>query len=417
MPLLAMFNGASVLAGGSNPHDIGAAVESDGEWTEYAGSPVVRKGAAGEWDDNHIKDPCVLYDGTKFVLYYAGSANGYPQYQIGRATSYEFNGPWTKDAGNPVLAQGGSFDSQALSFPAVLYEPEDTGREWKMWYAGSDNVTTSIIYAYSSDGISWTKYGIVLNAGAPGTWSSHGAVPGSIYKDGSTYYLFVGGMSFTGPVRHWTGGVYTFTDPEGVYTAEASNPTLMYEGISNDLTADTNTGSKVVTIGDTSTYVAGEPMSLWATNRDTHVSGIESIDSPTQLTLLLPAPSTFSVASSAKIRPMTINGVMPRTVVPYHDGYNPGYKMYMDCHQATIDLDPIDSQLREGCMEAVSSSLTGAWTILQYEGLLFPLAAPGTKWDAISAENPSVISSLAIGGGAGGQLRRRRGFEDTEYRR
>jgi len=69
---------------------------------------------------------------------------------------------------NPVIAcgTGVEWDEYIREIGNVLYEPTDTGYEYKIFYSGHNGAyvqdTVYIGYAYSSDGISWTKAGQVI---------------------------------------------------------------------------------------------------------------------------------------------------------------------------------------------------------------------------------------------------------------
>lgn len=386
----ALFNGGATGA----DYAIGAASSTDYgiTWTEYASNPVLSAGAGGAWDDGHVKDPCLLWDGSQYVMYYAGYDGA--SYQIGRATATSHNGSWTKDASNPVLAlgAGGAFDDAGCAFPAVLYEPTDTGKEWKMWYRADDGAVQTIGYAHSSDGISWTKVGKVLDVGAGGTWDDVGVLPGGIIKSGSTYYLLYGGrQSAVAPVK-WQVGAATFTNPEGTYTKAAGNPTLLAgfntSGISQSLTADTTAGSNVVTVGDTSHWAAGWTMLLVDGNSESEVVVIASVDSGTQVTLTTTAVGTFATANGAVLRPVEMISVTPRTVLAAQGG---GWEMFYTPFQAQDDLSPGGTLLREMSARATASALDGAWTLDHATGILFDLYPATTGWHKFSAENPSVI--------------------------
>jgi predicted GH43/DUF377 family glycosyl hydrolase len=69
-----------------------------------------------------------------------------------------------KNSGNPVLTPSNpQYNSYQAASPMVLYENDI----YKMWYSGwFGTAKTNICYAESNDGISWTKYGIVLPYGS-----------------------------------------------------------------------------------------------------------------------------------------------------------------------------------------------------------------------------------------------------------
>ena len=62
---------------------------------------------------------------------------------------------WSKHEANPVLTsnKSGVWDLE-MGTPCVLFD----GVEYKMWYTGADGVYSSIGYATSPDGVTWTKY-------------------------------------------------------------------------------------------------------------------------------------------------------------------------------------------------------------------------------------------------------------------
>lgn len=374
----ALYNGTDA----DGPYAIGAATYDGSAWAVYGSNPVISAGSG--WEDDHVKDPCLLWDGSQYIAYYSGHDG--TKYQVGRATAPALTGSWTKAGGNPLVAvgAGGAFDDAGVLFPTVLRDDTD----WKMWYAGFDGSTHRIGYAYSSDGLTWTKHGQVIGLGSAGTWNDEGIVPAAIYKDGSTYYLFVGGRQGTTNPR-WQGGLYAFTDPEGTYTADAGNPVLLARfndaGTSQLLTADTLSGSTTVTVGSTAAWFDNEPMAL-ADDSGLHIASIASIDSGTQITLAVAPGEDMTVGGGATIRPLAYNSAQPRSVLPAADG---GYEMFFTPFQPVDDLSVPGVILREGAMRATSATLDGSWAYDYDTGLMFPLHDGG--WDNLSAENPSVI--------------------------
>ncbi|UCH90156.1 MAG: hypothetical protein JSV49_05840 [Thermoplasmata archaeon] len=148
---------------------IGYANSTDGiTWTKNSSNPVLDIGSAGAWDSDYIHHPTVLYNGTTYQMWYAGY-NG-TSTRIGYATSHNETN-WTKNANNPVLKNGssGSWDDAHVSTPTVIYEDS----KYKMWYTGySDALNRVIGYAISSDGTNWTKLvgNPVLGFGPAGSW-------------------------------------------------------------------------------------------------------------------------------------------------------------------------------------------------------------------------------------------------------
>jgi predicted GH43/DUF377 family glycosyl hydrolase len=133
---------------------IGIATSTDGvTWTKYAGNPILGPGTTGTWEGLDVEDPCVLYDGGVYMMYYTGwgpASNG-----IGLAFSDDgFN--WVRSPANPVLTPspaGTSWDDKDVYTPWVRVE----GRDYEMWYGATDTIYRAIGHATSLDGITWTK--------------------------------------------------------------------------------------------------------------------------------------------------------------------------------------------------------------------------------------------------------------------
>jgi predicted GH43/DUF377 family glycosyl hydrolase len=102
---------------------------------------------------------------------------------------------WAKSDTNPVLIRWGLNEFYAIGQPTVIMERDS----FKMWYAacGVDNVGR-IFYAWSVNGVNWTRYFLglpVLNVGAAGTWDSKWLDTPEILRDADEYKLFYFGDS------------------------------------------------------------------------------------------------------------------------------------------------------------------------------------------------------------------------------
>ena len=132
---------------------VGHATSTDGvEWTMDPGNPVIAAGESGEWDDSYVLSGAVIHDGTQFHMWYSGS--GGAEESLGYATSPD-GSMWTKHDGNPVMDAGasGTWDDTWLGPSSVIAD----GENLRMWYWGSNGSGGSIGYAESPDGIHWTK--------------------------------------------------------------------------------------------------------------------------------------------------------------------------------------------------------------------------------------------------------------------
>lgn len=132
---------------------------------------------------------------------------------------------WTKYANNPVLTKGPSnWDIIGIGQPTCLIENDTI----KMWYVGVGNdMKARICYAYSINGINWTKYngGVpVLDVGASGNWDSGWLDAPEIVKGPSGYLLYYyGDTAQQSPNISSAYGVAT--SPDGInWTKYPSNP-------------------------------------------------------------------------------------------------------------------------------------------------------------------------------------------------
>ena len=110
-------------------------------------------------DSDHARAPSVIKDGTTYKMWYQGHDG--TTYRILYATSTD-GISWVK--GGVVLDIGGLYDSTELRGPCVVKD----GATYKMWYTGSDGVNQRILYATSADGITWTKQGLAVDIGGAG---------------------------------------------------------------------------------------------------------------------------------------------------------------------------------------------------------------------------------------------------------
>jgi len=191
-------------------------------WEKYPGNPVLDLGPPGAWDAVLVASPSVLFDGTEYKMWYAGSDDG-KHFRIGYATSAD-GIVWNKYAGNPVLDLGptGSWDQYVVGLPYVLLD----GAEYKMWYTGSydESPSSRTGYATSADGIMWNKYdgNPVLDVGPAESWDEVQVHGPSVLLDGNEYKMWFGGTDVSLNFR-----IGYATSADGiVWNKYAGNPVL-----------------------------------------------------------------------------------------------------------------------------------------------------------------------------------------------
>jgi hypothetical protein len=110
-----------------------------------------------EWEGTKIVSVSVLFDEGEFKAWYSAGTiqEGAYMTSIGYATSSD-GVTWTKYDENPVFTPSGgaSFDSVSVAFPSVV----KSGSQYLMYYRGWDGSQSTIGLATSPNGVSWTRY-------------------------------------------------------------------------------------------------------------------------------------------------------------------------------------------------------------------------------------------------------------------
>lgn len=185
-----------------NAGAIGHAISIDGiTWEKDENNPVLNVGPPGSWEDEWVWDPCVVFDGNAYHMwYYAWNGIGgiNDQVQIGHATAPHPDSVWTKDPDNPVLSwENGRWDYPRVQAPSVIYD----GNIFHMWYSAGKTLEYRIGYATSEDGSQWTKYQAnpVLEPGSAGSWDdTFVGLCSVIDSAGSKYKMWYTGGNSTG---------------------------------------------------------------------------------------------------------------------------------------------------------------------------------------------------------------------------
>jgi hypothetical protein len=115
-------------------------------------------------DSNHVNDPSVVRVGDTFYMYYTEAPTGEND-EVHLATSTDGMN-WTKQGVVVDVGAADSWEPDRVGRPSVLYEDG----LFRMWYDGQIfGVARHVGYATSEDGFNWTKYAenpVLLNEGA-----------------------------------------------------------------------------------------------------------------------------------------------------------------------------------------------------------------------------------------------------------
>lgn len=154
-------------------------------WVKYAVPVLSRSASFPDWKAIAVSDAFVMQDADTLKMWYAGSGwlntdDDCPHVRIGYAWSLD-GITWSEYSDNPVLDIGsdpGDFDYDGVETPCVVKDlTAPASHRYKLWYAGRNARCLplndhQIGYAYSADGIHWTKYtgNPVLSAGDADSW-------------------------------------------------------------------------------------------------------------------------------------------------------------------------------------------------------------------------------------------------------
>jgi predicted GH43/DUF377 family glycosyl hydrolase len=154
-------------------------------WNKHPVPVLTKSGVFPSWKGLATGDAFVMQDNDTLKMWYSGvgwlNANdNCPHVRIGYAWSLD-GIAWTEYANNPVLninPDTSQFDADGIETPTVIKDLNAPINErYKLWYAGRKSLCSAVNdhqfgYAYSSNGINWTKYpgNPVLAAGDSASW-------------------------------------------------------------------------------------------------------------------------------------------------------------------------------------------------------------------------------------------------------
>lgn len=158
---------------------------------KFPGNPVIPLGKRGEPDDRHAEYPSVVTVGDRLWMFY--SAYG-PRRRWEIAAAVSSDGiHWTRLG--VVLAPDGAesaWDSVSVAGPSVIVDPEAPPDErFRMWYAGKgSDLYEGIGLATSADGQQWRRRGRVLGRGERGAWDGAQLVDPAVIRVGGGYRMY-----------------------------------------------------------------------------------------------------------------------------------------------------------------------------------------------------------------------------------
>jgi len=185
------------------------------DWDENE-EPVISSGDPGDWNFEKKPGSVIRMEDT-LKMWYSASSDGFNwDMSIGYAWRHIDSPEWTL-LDEPVLEHdiSGSWDETGVFYPVVYYDTTAAEDEkYKMWYHGFEGTsvydTSEEGYAYSSDGINWTKYdeNPVITLGASGSYYDTWVIATSVLFYEDEYHLYFTGWdgTSTSPWKYFTVG-------------------------------------------------------------------------------------------------------------------------------------------------------------------------------------------------------------------
>ena len=197
-------------APGEYPYRIGVATAMSplGPFKKHGDGPILSLGPEGSWDASSVACPMIVKEGDqKYSMWYGGRSEGYT-WSIGLATASHPLGPWKKYEGNPVLKDFGYLGGVVKTDDGYrMYAAHPTSTEG---YQG-DYSPLAVATAKKAEG-PYVKYegNPILEKGAPGDWDDGGFSEAEVFYRNGIYHMFYGGTRIHGPRLESIGYAYSF---------------------------------------------------------------------------------------------------------------------------------------------------------------------------------------------------------------
>jgi hypothetical protein len=108
-----------------SPMALATAEKLEGPWTKYEGNPVMDKGGWGEWDDGGFSEARVFSSGDYFHMFYGGAKPAHPRFASRESIGYAYSRDglhWTKYDRNPVAQRQANPNAAAFAEVRAMWE-------------------------------------------------------------------------------------------------------------------------------------------------------------------------------------------------------------------------------------------------------------------------------------------------------
>ena len=214
------------------------------DWIKYTTPVLNRSTVFPNWKGSATADAFVMNDNDTLKMWYSGSGwltatDNCPHVRMGYAWS--LNGiNWNEYAKNPVLdinADTSKFDADGIETPTVIKDiTAPQNKRYKLWYAGRKARCQPINdhklgYAFSPDGINWTKYAgnPVLVPGDSSSWFNTFISGPSVIVESGIYKMWFTApdLVINGQPTDGKGNIGYATSVDGINWTVYPSPVLM----------------------------------------------------------------------------------------------------------------------------------------------------------------------------------------------
>ncbi len=123
-----LFNAWPISSAGGrdySPMAVATAEKPEGPWTKYEGNPILDKGGWGEWDDGGFSEARVFSTGNFFHMFYGGAKPSHPRFASRESIGYAYSRDglhWTKYDRNPVAQRQDNPNAAAFAEVRALWQ-------------------------------------------------------------------------------------------------------------------------------------------------------------------------------------------------------------------------------------------------------------------------------------------------------
>ena len=202
-----------------------------GPWTKYEKNPILKVGSKDDWEAIHVACAFVLKEGPdKYYMWYSGmkteSEEGEDIWGIGLATASHPLGPWTKYEKNPIMTHfgyvGGVVKHKGQYYLYTAYPIGSTGVDYSPMSLAIADKPEGPYVEYEGNPI--------LKPDEWGSWDDGGFSEAEVYYHDGVFHMFYGGTKLN-PVRILSresiGYAYSF---DGIhFTKYSDNPVAICE--------------------------------------------------------------------------------------------------------------------------------------------------------------------------------------------